>query len=237
MTFQIKKIRGAVLMRLIIIGIIIGLIVLGAVAKILSIRSLEKRRQYTIEYREKFIEYCNETASSGNLNDVNYQFLLMDANKIQRELGIDGIISLYRDPLAGIQIQNYPLFLNFFTEYRNYMRDRGLFYDRINSSIGSCDEALLKHIGSLEEAINAGKKRLINPVYCFSNGIGCIISMPVKILEWCEIINGDASKKVLGSKIHLILEKTITIIGLIASVMTIVMSWDQWIALIKSIFK
>ena len=89
--------------------------------------------------------------------------------------------------------------------------------------------------GFLIVFIDIERKRIFNPIYCFSNGIGCIISLPVRILEWCGILNHTVSSKVLGSNFHFVIEKIFTIIGLVASVMTIVMGWDQFANLIKEI--
>lgn len=222
-------------MRLVVAGIVVALIGLGAIEKFFRISRLEERRKYTLEYREKFVMYCNDAVSTGNINSSNYHELMKDSNKIQRELGSDGIISMYRDQLAGFQTRNYPIFLNFFNEFRFYLRDRALFCDRINLLVGNCDEALLKHIGTLEEAINIGKKRILNPIFCFSNGISFIVSLPVKVFEWCGIINNVASSRVLESKVLFIIEKLVTIICLLSSIITIVVGWEQFVSIVEMI--
>jgi hypothetical protein len=221
-------------MRIIVVCIVLGLIIVGALRKIFCLKQLDKRLNYTIEYREHFIQYCNAVVKTGKLDSNYYLELTRDINKIQLELGNDGIVSYY-NPMSGIKSDRYPMFLNFFTELRFYMKGWGLFNNEINMLISSCDEALLKHIGVIEEAIGIGKKRIINPIYCFSNGIGYIISLPVKMLEWCGILNNTVSNKVLDSRFHFVVEKLFTIIGLVASVMTIIMGWDQFVNLIKTI--
>lgn len=199
---------------------------IGLLERILFIKKMNNRLEYTLEYRDKFVEFCNKTMATGKFSDSHYSFLAKDVNKIQRELGLDGIVSVYRDPLAGIQMNNYPIFLNFFSELRTELNVLGVFNDRLNLLIGWADEALLKHIGALEERIKAEKNVLKNPLYCFSKGIGFAISLPIKILEWCGILNPAYSKKVVSSKLYRAIEKVATLVGLVASVITVIMGWE-----------
>lgn len=153
--------------KLATIIIVLGLIVLGFVNKLFIIMHLYRRVEYTHKYRENFIQFGNEIQKTGRLDNPQYYELLRDVNKIQRELGLDGIISYYRDPAAGIQMRDYPIMLNFFNELRMYLNDRHLFSERIYLLISGCDEAMVKHIGSLTEAIELGKKRIVNPFFLF----------------------------------------------------------------------
>ena len=218
--------------RLYIIGIIILLILIGMVATAYTIYSLTNRRDYTARYRDDLLKLYDHISKTGKMDDELYYKLMQDVNKIQLELGKDGIASVYQDRLAGIQINNYPLFLNLFNDLRSEMMDYSLFAERIYLAIGSCDEALVKHLGNLNEAIQLAKKRFFNPFYCFSKGINCIISFPIKILEWAGIINGAASGRVLNSRVYDVFSKIVVLLGLIASIMTIILGWDQVVNII-----
>lgn len=223
--------------RLVGIFIIVILMLLGFVLKLISIASLNKRLQYTVDYRNDFIDFCNELEKTGSIGGEKYYRLLKEVNKIQRELGMDGIISVYRDPLAGFQMNNYPVFLNFFNELRTYSTDFSLFGERRYLLVSNADESLTKHIGVLNDAIDIAKQRLKNPVYCFANGINGIISLPIKILEWSGILTNDFSSRILKSKVHQIISKLLVLIGLISSIMTIVMGWNQFLDLIRNIIE
>ena len=222
--------------RLITIGIIGVLIVLGLLDILFKINNLNKRIEYTHSYRNDFVTFCNELQETKTLGGKTYTRLMQEVNRIQRELGTDGIISVYRDPLAGFQMNNYPIFLNFFNELRNYVTNFYLFEERIFLLISSADESLIKHIGNLEDAIAHNRRKLKNPVFCFSRGINLIISLPVKVFEWGGVISEQSSSKILGSHIHRFLSKLIFIIGLISSIMTIVMDWEEFISILSEIF-
>lgn len=215
--------------------IIVAIIIVGAIEKIYKLYTLTNRLEFTSRYRNDFIDFCNQARKTHHLEDDRYYSLLQDVNKIQRELGMDGIISVYQDPLAGFQMNNYPLFLNFFNEMRQYMTSYSLFEERVYLLVSSCDEALVKHIGNLKEAIALGKSKVKNPFFCFANGISFIISLPIRVLEWCGIINNKFSTKILNSKFQTIINKIAILLGLISSLFTIILGWDNFIMIIKKL--
>lgn len=219
--------------RITIILILLGIILFGFVVKLFDNRKLYQRLEYTESYRNDFLTLYEQINKSGKYDEQLYYKLMQEVHKIQSELGVDGIISVYQDQLAGIRINNYPLFLNFFNELRTQMLNYSLFAERIYLSVGSCDEAMTKHIGLLKEAIHIAKKDIINPFRCFSCGINTICSIPVKILEWCQIINVSSSGRILNSKLHTLISKVITLIGLVGSLITIILGWNQVVSLFK----
>lgn len=219
------------------IGIIVALIIIGAIEEIISIRKLSQRLDYTSNYRNDFIDFCNRVRETHRVEGDDYYKLMQNENRIQRELGVNGIISVYRDPAAGIQMNNYPIFLNFFGELRNYMTSPQLFEERIYLLVSTCDEALTKHIGLLTEAIEIGYSKLRNPFSCFANGIRFVISLPIHILEWCGIINSNTSKRIINSRLQEIINKIVVLIGLISSLITIIMGWDTFIQIVKTILR
>ena len=222
-------------MRLISISIVAGIIIIGAIAKILSVKKLSERLEYTTNYRKDLDNLYNIILKTGKLDETMYHRLMEDTNKMQRELGADGIISFYHDPDVGIQVNNYPVILNFFNELRALMMNYKLAEERVYLLISSCDEALVKHIGILKDAIDIIKKRIKNPLFCFSKGVNVIISLPVKILEWCGIVSNSSSYKLLNSKIQGYIGKIVTLISLIASIMSIIMGWGNFISLVSNI--
>ena len=220
-------------MRIIAIGIIVGLILIGVGYTSYGIHILTKRLQYTKKYRDEFLQFCKQI-KDGKIEDQTYYNLVHDVKRIQFELGIDGIISVYCDPETGFQTNNYAIFLNFFNELRINLTCYCVLEDRINLSIGTCDEALIKHIGQLETTIEYRKNKIKNPFYCFSKGISCIISLPIKFLEWCEIINKKSSDKILSSKIYKAINNIIVIINLLSAIITITTGWDGFTGIVQA---
>lgn len=213
--------------RVQVIIVVIALIIIGVIGLAYTLRDLKKRLEYTVGYRVRFLDFYEHIKKNGNIENPLYYELVQEVNKIQLELGIDGIVSIYHDPIKGVQIRNYPLMLNLFNDLRSEVLNYDMFADRIYLAVGSCDEAMVKHIGNLEEAMAIGRKRIINPFYCFGNGISLVISLPVRILLWSGIINRSISDRILSSKCYDILSKVATVLGLIASIITIILGWDK----------
>lgn len=220
-------------MRIIAIGVVVGLMLVGVGYTFYGINKLSERLQYTQKYRDEFLKLC-EQIKKGKIEDQTYYNLAHDMNKIQLELGVDGIISVYYDPAKGIGMNNYPIFLNFFNDLRTELTCYCIFEDRINLSIGTCNDALIKHIGQLDNAIEYRKSKIKNPFYCFSKGVSLIVSLPIKLLEWCEIINKKSSDKILSSKIYKVINNIIVIINLLSDIITITTGWDGFTGIVQA---
>lgn len=48
--------------------------------------------------------------------------------------------------------------------------------------MGLCEDALKRHIGNLESAIENEKKGIFNPITCLGEGIRWFVGLPVDIL-------------------------------------------------------
>lgn len=220
-------------MRIIAIGVVVGLMLVGVGYTFYGINKLSERLQYTQKYRDEFLKLC-EQIKKDKIDEQTYYNLAHDMNKIQLELGVDGIISVYYDPLKGIRMNNYPIFLNFFNDLRTELTCYCILEDRINLSIGTCNDALIKHIGQLDNTIEYRKSKIKNPFYCFSKGVSLIVSLPIKLLEWCEIINQKSSDKILSSKIYKVINNIIVIINLLSDIITITTGWDGFTGIVQA---
>lgn len=56
-----------------------------------------------------------------HMNSEKYNAVVRDIDKIQQELGRDGVINEFVDPLKGIRGRNYQLFMNIVPEMRNML--------------------------------------------------------------------------------------------------------------------
>ena len=88
--------------RIVPIVIVVMLVVLGHILRRIRIKKLQKRREFTITYQNNFIDMVNKIFDSGVMNQELYNKCIHDVDKIQAELGQDGIISEFIDPLHGI---------------------------------------------------------------------------------------------------------------------------------------
>ena len=98
--------------------IVVALIVTGFTIKCRRINSYNKRCDFTTEFNNKFFDFVNETFSSYRIDKNKYSAVIMEVDKIQQELGRDGVLSSFYDPLHGVQGRNYQLFMNIMPEIR-----------------------------------------------------------------------------------------------------------------------
>lgn len=216
--------------------IVVALIVIGFLIKYRRINSYNKRCDFTTEFNNKFFDFVNETFSSYRIDSNKYSAVIMEVDKIQQELGMDGVINSFYDPLHGMQGRNYQLFMNIMHEIRSAVsaRDNIIIMERINQLMGLCEDALKRHIGNLERAIENEKKGLFNPITCLGEGIRWLVGLPVDILCWAGLYSVARSQKIKVSTIFKIISNIIVVIGLISSIVTIALGWDEFLKMLQN---
>lgn len=221
--------------RMIVIGIVLILIAIGFVSKFLQLKNYKDRIDFCVDYQEKFIDLINTYTSSNHLDNALYGELTEKATRMQRELGPDGLIDMI-DNLKGIKVSNYQALLNFLPEIRNFLfwQDNSIMQQRFMSSAYTCDDMFTRHIGQLNDLWEKERKYLFNPFSCFADGIRWLLWLPSNVLLWCGFISEDTSIKLQFNFLIKALTFVITIIGLVSSVVTIVIGWDQFCEMITT---
>lgn len=216
--------------------IVVALIVIGFLIKCRRINSYNKRCDFTTEFNNKFFDFVNETFSSYRIDSNKYSAVIMEVDKIQQELGMDGVLNSFYDPLRGMQGRNYQLFMNIMPEIRSAVseRDNIIIMERIDQLLGLCEDALKRHIGNLERAIGNEKKGLFNPITCLGEGIRWLVGLPVDILCWAGLYSVARSQKIKVSTIFKIISNIIVVIGLISSIVTIALGWDEFLKMLQN---
>lgn len=218
--------------------IVVLLIVIGHILKRVKIYDYNKRRESTIIFQNNFISMVNAILERRTLDNKLYGLCIHDVDMIQQELGEDGVLSEYIDPLKQVKGRNYQIFMNILPEIRSMisMLDNMIMAERFNQMIGLCDDSLRRHTGNLDRAIDSVKKNLYNPFSCFGEGIRWIIGLPVDILYWLGIIGTTGSYKIKSNGFFKVISNVIVFIGLISSVVTIVLGWDEFKIIIVNLF-
>ncbi|MDY3618457.1 hypothetical protein [Agathobaculum sp.] len=219
--------------RLIVIGIIIVLIGIGFVLKLLQLKNYKVRIDFCVDYQEKFIDLINTYTSSYRVDNALYNELTGKAVRMQRELGPDGLIDMI-DNLKGIKVSNYQALLNFLPEIRDFSfwQDNSVMQQRFMSSAQTCDDMFTRHVGQLNDLWEQERRHLFNPFSCFADGIRWILWLPSNILLWCGFITEATGRKLQYNWLVKALTFIITIIGLVSSIVTIIIGWEQFYGMI-----
>ena len=80
---------------------------------------------------------ANDLFTTFRFDNQKYNMVIRDIDRIQEELGADGVLSEFRDPLRGMKGRNYQLFMNIMPEIRSAVSmDNSIMRERINPANG-----------------------------------------------------------------------------------------------------
>lgn len=135
--------------------------------------------------------------------------------------------------MANYAIKNYPIILNMVPEIRRlFAQDEfRLFHRMVGDYACMVDEALLRYVGALVDALNESRRRLLNPFIWFRLSVEQLLSVPVLMLKWSGLIGAGVIAAVQGNILFRGLSAAITFIGLISSAVTILLGWSDTVKL------
>ena len=217
--------------KIIVIVIIIALCLIGFYQIFKRIKSFNEKYTFAIEYLDALKSYLES-----NGQDIqSYSWLINRSNKMQNQMGSQGLLGFYRPPYQNYGIPNYPIILNMLPDLRTALSDSFLSRSLASQYANALQEAIVRHIGSIEDAINNQKKYFRNPIVWLRQGIRMLLSLPANLLNWLGIITITAVNKYNSSIFFKILYSIITIVGLVSAIITIVMGWNQFLSIIISV--
>jgi len=210
---------------------LIGVAVIGLLSIAHKLIIIPKRRQKTIDYHNELMELINSALEHGNIKQDLYIKLLEESGAMQRELGSDGLYAYMHDPLKRLTTSDYQLLANFFEEIRLYLsseRNDYIMRERFRSLAGSCSDSFIRHGGTLIELHKLMLKQIINPFAWIFEGMKIIISLPILLLSTLGVVSAKGVEKARESWIIKMLGAIVTLAGIISSIMSIVMGWDEF---------
>ena len=168
-----------------------------------------------IEYRDKFIEFCNQfNRNNSNSTSLDlYNWLIMNSQHIQNKIGGFGKMD-YKPAFAQFYIRNYEIILNTIPKFRNH--------DIEDFDIYSTDECLLRYIGYQNERIICIEKQIKNPVIWFREGVKSVINIIPFLFSWFGIISSSRVQGIINSNFWNIVSGIIALAGFISSLVTII---------------
>ena len=225
--------------RIIPILVTLAVIIIGFIARVINAGDISARREFTIRFQNTFIELANSFFKTGRMSDELYSKCIHDVDAIQAELGYDGIIAGYVDRLHGIKGQNYQLFVNIMPEIREAesMSGNSIMMERVSQLIGTCNDALQRHVGNLDRELEAERKGPFNPFICFREGVRFILGLPALVLYWSGFVSTRTISAARVSSVFKFISGVITLIGLISSIITILLGWNEASEIIIKVWK
>lgn len=116
--------------QIILILIVIALI--GWLQLIYKFQRVNRKEKYAVEYLNKFKKYVE---SQGKDNDT-YGWMIYESVKMQRQLGILGIMLNYKPPGANYMHRNYQVLMNMLPElHRTFNSDLLVFSSLVSDYV------------------------------------------------------------------------------------------------------
>lgn len=201
---------------------ILSVLIVGLVNLISDHLKLKKRRYFSEEYLSKFQQFVKSYRN--NFDGKIFYWLTHRGVKMQSELGSLGIID-YTPPFASHIIQNYQLIPNTLQEMHSYTFPN-------TSLIASCERALISYIGLIDDWLVNSAKQLRNPLIWLREGVQFIVSLPILVLSWSGLIKPSFVDKITNNFLFKFVTGLIVFVGLIGSIITITLGWEQFVNLI-----
>lgn len=228
-------------MRYRIFPIIITLVIIaiGYVVKRKTISDYQNRLKITDTFREKFIDLVDNYTQHYQIDSARTVEIAQELDMIQQELGFEGVIAHFHDPISGLSCSNYPLFLNILKEMRTMQPflDSEFGRNRIWQLLSLCDDALLRHIGNLNHLMKSETSSLLNPFSCFGEGIRWLIGLPGQFLVWLGIMKPYRMKSVQGNMLFKVMSGIVTLVGFLGSIITILLGWEETLVLLNKLLQ
>ena len=224
--------------KLIPICILVVIIIIGFSTKMVDLSTIVKRLEFTSNYREKFVKFINKIVSENIFDQNLYHELTSDVKAMQYELGEDGVFAYMKDQLKGVAGNNYQLLINFLPETREMVNiNNSILAERYNKSIHDCDDMFIRHLGTLENQRKNIRKGLFNPFSSFAEGTRTIILLPIILLSWFGFISNEKTYRAKENAIVKLLNAVVTILGFSATIITIVVGWNDFWDIVFKFFK
>jgi hypothetical protein len=215
------------------------IVLVNALAIVLSLgfaRIIREKSRVSgkISFSEDFIDKLKVNFESNGRDNESYVWLTHRSSKMQNQMGAYGIYASYKPPYANFQYQNYPIILNMLPDLRKALQDRVLSRgDLAQQYAVSLQEAIIRHVGVMEDRENEYFKSIRNPVIWFREGIRIIVALPLSILEWLGVLSEKSVSSLISSRAFRLCTAFVGIVCFVSAVMGIALGLEQFQAMLK----
>ena len=95
----------------------------------------------------------------------------------------------------------------------------------------------IRHLGTLENKHDSIKKSMLNPFSSFAEGIKTVILLPLLLLNWFGFVSADKAYQARENIVIKALNFIVTILSFAATIITIVVGWNDFWTIVFNFFK
>lgn len=211
-----------------IIYLIVIALIIEVLNKVKILIDFRKRKYYLYEFLSKYDSYM----SSEGRDSESLAWLIRNGDRMQEEIGSFGIVD-FKPPFSNYYIKNYSLIINGLSNIAQYYRN----------GLGRSEEAhlifetLLRYEGWIDNSYINIKKSFLNPIALISDGLKKIMSIPLWIMKWSGLLNGNKYDTVSKSFIYTIITAFMSFVTILSGIITIIVGWEQSIKIAMMLIK
>jgi hypothetical protein len=214
--------------RLYIVAFLLGVILIGFI----SIRRKLKTVNENIIFEDEFLSNLKKFVEQQDMN--MYGWLIHRSHKMQTMMGSYGILAQFQLPYKSYIYQNYPVILNVIPMIQQSFSTFGL--ENMGREYATLvHEAILRHIGAMEDKKEALEKDIINPLTIIREGMQSIVKLPLLILFSFGLLNRRIYDVVSASGVFKVVSGIIGFIGFLSAVVGLITGWEQFIKMLDKL--
>lgn len=178
--------------------------------------------------------FCKWVESSGKDSKV-YRELLERVDDLQTCMGEFGILPHYQAPFSNVIVPNYLVVLNCVSELaREFTSDNYISNNDIQDCSQLVEYSIIRYGSYLDKLINKEFGKLFNPIRHLLIGLKETLKLPVWMLMTVGIISEQQKDRMISNTIFNIISLIFALVGFVASVIGIILGWDQMVYLVQN---
>jgi uncharacterized membrane protein len=207
--------------------IALGLIAVGFIKELMSLRRVIKDIDYLARYNESYVKYLNnhliydysrEERNKQAENELHVK-LISQAPKAQRLLMDAGLVD-YQPPFRGYRVSNYPILVNTV----QYLRNPSALTEEFNM----LNTILIMQIARYEEFHENIKANIFNPIILLREGVQFFTTLPISLLYWTGLIEYSTQYKLSNNIVVKFINFVLITFGFVSAIITIVLGWEPF---------
>lgn len=196
----------------------------GFILCLLDVHRVGNRLTFASEFLTRFLR-LTKAWSSGSFEKEDYVWLTQRVSQVQDDMGSFGLAS-YRPPFANYMIHNYLIIPNTLSEMRTG--------EAHENTVFFCQDALLRYSGALEKLVRQARRQLLNPFVWYRETARFLVTLPLRVAVWLGLAEYPFLRRIAGSWPVRALAALAALLGLLASVMTVVLGWERFSAMVRN---
>lgn len=217
---------------------ILGLLIISGLGYLLFKRrktKIEEEIEFTRNYREYLTTYLESNGSDMD----SYSWLIDRTVKMQRIMGGFGKIS-YNPPFGQYRIQNQDIVIAFVPqikkEFESQLNLLAPNFQTLTFYTDSLQEALIRFVGVRTYDLEEAEQNLKKTHLWFVLGFRQILSLPIYLFVLFGLLSSNKASSIRDSILQKIITALIFLVGVVSSLFTIILGWDEFWKLIGEIW-